>query len=175
MSIVDVDLSAFDDLMQQLGDDAEEAARPAAQAMAQVLYDEMKRNVAALGRVTGNLDRSIYQAFRDKESGPGFAGYRITWNHVKAPHGQLVENGYIQRYKVYVGADGHWHTAVRPEARGTRKPSRNASQAVKDAYFVPLPAPKQVPARSFVRRSTSKFGEAQAAGEATLLRFINGR
>ena len=59
------------DLNAQLDTDAEAmeaAARPSAQAAAQVLYNEVKRNVARLKRHTGNLDRSIYQAFSKDNS-----------------------------------------------------------------------------------------------------------
>lgn len=94
-----VDLSSLDALMEDLGDSAEAAARPAAQAAAQVLYDAVVRNVAQLGRSTGKLSSSIYQVYSEDHSGPGRATYHISWNHRKAPHGHLVEFGYIQRYR----------------------------------------------------------------------------
>jgi hypothetical protein len=92
----------------------------------------------------------------------------VSWNHRKAPHGHLVEFGHVQRYASYVGKDGNWYTAVRPEMRGKPKPKRGASQAAKDAYYVKLPAPRQVPAHAPVRRATSKFEQALGAAAEVL-------
>jgi hypothetical protein len=172
MTLLRVDMAGLNDILDQIGDHAEAAARPAAQAAAQVLYDEVGRNVALLGRKTGNLTSAIYQAFSSANSGPGHATYHVSWNKRKAPHGGLVEFGHIQRYVSYVGSDGNWYTAIRPSMRGKPKPTRNASQAVKDAYYVLLPAPKQVAAQSFVRKATSKFDAAAAAAQEKLLEEI---
>lgn len=172
MSFLRVDLAGANLMLQELGDAAEAAVRPAAQAAAQVLYEEVKANVDALGRVTGNLSRAVYQAYSDQRSGPGFATYAVSWNFTKAPHGGLVEFGHIQRYVSYVGSDGKWYTAVRPSMRGKPKPKRRASQAEKDAYYVTLASPKQIPAKAFVRGAQSKFPQAAAAAEAELLRRI---
>lgn len=68
--------------------------RPAAQAGAQTFYDEVKLNVGRLGRKTGNLDSSIYQVFSKDNSSDKTATYHISWNHIKAPHGHLIENGH---------------------------------------------------------------------------------
>ena len=166
MSFLSVDLGSLNVLMEALGDKADETARPASQAAAQVLYDEVKRNVAALPQKTGNLARAIYQVYSRDNSSPGKATYQVSWNVRKAPHGHLIEFGHIQRYVSYLGSDGNFYTAVRPGMRGKRKPSRNASQSVKDAYYVLLPAPKQVAAKPFVRPAVSKFPEAtDAAGK----------
>lgn len=102
--------------------------RPAAQAGAQVFYDEVKLNVAKIGHKTGNLSSSIYQAFSKDNSDAEHATYHISWNVKKAPHGHLVEYGHIQTRKVYVGSDGNWYTSK-----------------------TPLPAPKHVAARPFLR------------------------
>lgn len=174
MSFLQVDLSSLDALLDQMGDAAEDAARPAAQAAAQVLYDEVQRNIAAIGQKTGKLSRSIYQVYSEGSSGPTSATYHISWNRKKAPHGHLLEFGHIQRYVAYVGSDGNWYTAIRPGKRKTKPPPRSASQAVKDAYYVPLPAPRQVAARAFVRSAASKFPAAMDAAEAVLLKEING-
>lgn len=120
--------------------------RPAAQAGAQVFYDEVRTRVASLGdkpeqaaaeagvRVgTGNLYRSIYQAHSDDKSINGKQAYVISWRtgRVKkdkrdqqvqggltiAPHGHLVEFGHWRKYKVYKRG-GRWYTRVRPEAIG---------------------------------------------------------
>lgn len=92
---LDFDDSAITRTLDSLSDAAEQdLIRPAAQAAAQVFYEQVKRNVAGLGRVTGKLSDSIYQAYRDKESGHGKAVYHVSWNFTKAPHGHLVEYGH---------------------------------------------------------------------------------
>ena len=171
---VSVDLAGLNGLLDQLGDNVDEAVRPAAQAGAQILYDEVKQNVAALGRKTGNLDRSIYQAYSAQNSSKSVATYHVSWNSRKAPHGWLVENGHLQRYRYYKGNDGQIRPMVRPGMDGRARPGRRASQAAKDAYYVTLPTPIQVPAKAFVRRAQAKFEQAYKAAEAELLRRING-
>ena len=66
-----------------------------AAAMAKVIYDEVKLNVQPprLGRVTGNLDASIYRAYSPEKSSLTTKVYRISWNRSKAPHGGLIEFG----------------------------------------------------------------------------------
>lgn len=166
-----VDLGSLNSMLQEMGDAAEGAARPAAQAAAQVLHDEVKRN-AQRNRKSGNLGNAVYQAFSQANSGPGHATYHVSWNSRKAPHGQLVEFGHIQRYVAYVGSDGNWYTAIRPEMRGKPRPRRRASQAEKDAYYVTLPVPRQVAAQPFVRPAASKFPQAAAAAAAKLIEEI---
>jgi hypothetical protein len=174
--VIGVDTSGLDSLIDQLDAGAEEAARPAAQAGAQVLYDEVKKNVAAIGKKTGNLDRSIYQAFSASNSGPGKAVYQVSWNHKKAPHGWLVENGYLQRYEMAVDDSGKFlGPRVRPGMEGKPRPRRRSSQAQKDAYWVTLPTPIQVPAKAFVRRAQSAFDRAYAAAAAELLRRLESQ
>jgi HK97 gp10 family phage protein len=171
-----VDLEGLDALLQELGDEADNAARPAAQAAAQVLYDEVKRNVAAIPEKTGNLARSIYQVYSEDHSGPTSATYHISWNTRKAPHGHLVEFGHIQRYASYIGKDGQWHTAIRPGMRDKPKPKRRASQAEKDAYYVTLPAPKQIAGRAFLRNAfTAKKDAATKAAEKVLVDALSRR
>lgn len=173
---ISVDTASLNSLLDGLVGDVEEAVRPAAQAAAEVLYQEVKRNVATLGKVTGNLDRSIYQVYSQDNSGPARATYQVSWNQNKAPHGGLVEFGYIQRYATYLGKNGNFYTAVRPEARGKPKPRRRASQAEKDAYYVPRAGgPVQIAARSFVRKAADKFPQALNAAEAELLKRINSK
>lgn len=151
----------------------ESAARPAAQAAAQVLYDEVGRNVGKIGKKTGNLASAIYQAFSADHSGNGFATYHVSWNAKKAPHGGLVEFGHLQRYRYYQGADGKVRPMVRPGMEGKPRPGRRASQAVKDAYYVPLPTPRQVAAKPFVRPAASKFDVAIEAAKAELYKRID--
>lgn len=167
-----VDLSSLDEMLNEMGDAAEGAARIGAQAAAQVLYDEIKRNVSAIPRKTGNLERSIYQVYSLSNSGQGRATYHVSWNVRKAPHGHLVEFGYIQRYVSYIGKDGNWYTAKRASARGMPKPKRRASQAAKDAYYLPLANPRHVGAQGFVRRAVSKFPQAAEAAANALMRAI---
>ena len=172
MSMLSVDMASVYAMLDDMGDRAGAAARPAAQAASQVLYDEVKRNVAAIPHKTGKLASSIYQVYSQANSGEGRATYHISWNHRKAPHGHLVEFGHVQRYVSYVGSDGNWYTAKRPGTAGMRKPGRGASQAVKDAYYLPLATPRQVRAEAFVRRAQVKFPQAEAAAADVLFREI---
>lgn len=148
----------------------EESARPAAQAGAQVLYDQVLTNVNAIKRHTGNLARSIYQVYSDKNKDPKVAIYAISWNNSKAPHGWLVENGYLQRYEVVRLPNGRFATVVRPEMRGKKRPRGDAPVAQKLAYYMPRKGgPVQVPARSFLRRAfASKSAQAQKVMEDRL-------
>lgn len=117
-----------------------EAARPAAQAGAQVIYEEVRRNVVRIKRKTGNLAASIYQAYSTDNSRPGGAQtYHVSWNAKKAPHGHLVEFGHLQRYEVI----------YEPE---TRRLWTDKSK--------PLAAPRQVAARPFIRPALAAKGAA---------------
>lgn len=170
---ITADTSALGDFLDALGEEAEAAIRPAAQAITQVLYDQVKLNVSMLGRVTGNLAGSIYQAYSPEHSEDGKrAEYHVSWNHKKAPHGHLVEYGYIQRYRYYQDNQGNVRPMVRPGMEGQKRPSRRASDAAKAAYYVTLDTPKQVPGKAFVRNAASKMGEALLAGEKVLLERI---
>ena len=148
----------------------EESVRPAAQAGSQVLYDQVLTNVNVIKRHTGNLARSIYQVYSDKNKDPKVAIYAISWNNSKAPHGWLVENGYLQRYEVVRLANGRFATVVRPEMRGKKRPRSDAPVEQKLAYFMPRKGgPVQVPARSFLRRAfASKSAQAQKVMEDRL-------
>lgn len=151
-SLIRVDLDDMNASIGAMEEDVERAARPTAQAGAEVLYRAVLRNVRALGRVTGNLESSVYQAFVAKESGAGFAKYDISWNHRKAPHGHLLENGFIQKFKVYLGKDGRWYTNKK----------------------APLPTPVQRPAKAFVRSAAASIPEAEAAMEAKFFELVGG-
>ena len=140
----------FKHMLDTLAADIEAAVRPAAQAGAQVLYDAVKLKVSGMGRVTGNLDKSIYQAFSKDLSGPGAATYHVSWNYRKAPHGHLLEYGHVQRYAVYF-KNGRWYTNKKK----------------------PLAQPRQVAARPFIRPAVAKFPEAVAAMETELVRYLN--
>jgi hypothetical protein len=153
-----LNLADLENFVSQSKEKIHAAVRPAAQAGAQVLYEAVRSN-AGRNKKTGNLERSIYQAYSKANSSELRATYHVSWNHIKAPHGRLLEWGHVQRYKVYVGSDGNWYTAVRKAMQGTPKPSRRASQAVKDAYYVVLPTPKYVPAIPLVRAAVVSHGE----------------
>lgn len=150
---VTVDEAAIDHLFNGLNENLDRAVRPAAQAGAQVLYEAVKLNVARVGKITGNLATSIFQAYSDHSSSPGVAVYAISWNSKKAPHGRLVEFGHIQKFKVYLGKDGKWYTN-------------------KDA---PLSAPVQVGAKPFIRPAMAQFGKAADAMERELLNRVARR
>jgi hypothetical protein len=146
-----VDLSAFNQMLAGIEEDIAHALRPAVQAGAEVIYRAVLRNVDSIGVKTGRLRSSIYQAFSERDSKAVEGGYSrvtydVSWNPKKAPHGHLVEYGYIQKFKVYLGKDGKWYTNKK----------------------APLASPKQVPARSFMRRATSS---SEAAADAVVEKF----
>jgi HK97 gp10 family phage protein len=173
VSLLKVDLSSLNAMFDRLGADVEASARPAAQAAAQVIYDEVKRNVSALGQKSGNLKRSIYQVYSRKHSGPGLATYHISYNAQIAPHGHLLEFGYIQRYRMYQSNDGKIRPMVQPGMEGRRKPGRRASRAEKNAYYVLRATPLQVAAHPFLRSAMSRAPQALAAAEQVFLKAIN--
>lgn len=108
------------------------AVRPAAQAGAQVLYDEVKLNVGRIKKKTGNLGASIYQVFSQDNSSEVRSTYHISWNARKAPHGHLVEYGHLMTRKAYIGSDGKWYTSkvkIDPKLVGARPFLRPAFDA----------------------------------------------
>lgn len=148
-----VDIRGIELTMDALVGDAAAAARPAAQAGAQVLYEQVKANVAGIRRKTGNLAASIYQAYNDKRSTAGGAqSYTVSWNTRKAPHALLVEYGHLQRYEV------------------TRDPKTGRFITHRDR---PLAAPIQIPAKPFLRPAISAMPRAEAAMRAEFLRRLN--
>lgn len=169
---MNADLSGVASMMDALVDDVEEAVRPSAQASAQVFYDEAKRNVDALGKKTGNLSASIYQKFVDEQSGRLKSVYRVSWNARKAPHGGLVEHGYLRRYKYYKDEAGNIRPMVRPGMEGKPRPTRHASRAEKDAYYVTLSAPIQVAGKKFMARAYDKLDKAVEAATNELFKRI---
>lgn len=164
---VDLDASGLFARLDDYGTAAAEGVRPAAQAGTQVLYERVKLNVAALGRYTGNLDRSIYQAYSKSSSIDGQrATYHVSWNARKAPHGHLVEWGYLQRYRYRPDGMG---PMVRPGMDGRPRPGRRATREQKDAYYVTLPTPRIVPAKAFIRSAAAAYEAAYAAAEEKFL------
>jgi hypothetical protein len=153
-----LNLSDLDGFIGKSKEKIQSAIRPAAQAGAQVIYDAVKSN-AGRSKKTGNLERSIYQKFSDSNSSEMSAIYHVSWNHRTAPHGRLLEWGHVQRYKVYIGSDGNWYTAVKKAMQGSPKPRANAPQAVKDLYYVPLDSPRYVPGIPLVRAAVVSHGD----------------
>ena len=171
-----LDTGALNNLLAGIGDDIKDAVRPAAQAAAQVIYDQAKANVAKIRVNTGNLSSAIYQAFKTNTGTDTRAAYDISWNPKKAPHAGLVEYGHIQRYASYVGKDGKWYTMVRPKMRGKRAPSRKAKMETKDAYYVLRKGgPVQVAAQPFMRLASSAFPAAREAAAKKILEVIRER
>lgn len=146
---ISVDLAGMDMAIDGIAVDAETAARPAAQAMAQVFYEEVQRNVGRIKRKTGNLASSIYQAYSADNSRQGHATYHVSWNARKAPHGHLVEFGHLQRYEI------------------SYDPKTRRFITHKDR---PLAKPKQLAARPFIRPALAKTEAAAAAGRAEFLK-----
>lgn len=116
MSIKFDDAGALSGL-DRLGELAGKSVRPAAQAGAEILYEEVRRlcpvsaeahyfyggaaKAAPPGQKKklaylfqpGNLRDSIYQVFSKDNSGADKATYHVSWNHLKAPYGYMVELG----------------------------------------------------------------------------------
>ncbi len=102
------------DKVNKLGAGAVEAARPAAQAGAQVFYDAARANAPRSRKghwfygtsykvsgkrywfEAGSLQRAIYQAYSaDNSNNQGLATYHVSWNAKKAPYGYMVEFGTV--------------------------------------------------------------------------------
>ena len=128
----------------------EAAIRPAAQAGAQVLVDAVQSNLSRIGQKTGNLAGSIYQVYSRDNSDKYKVTYHISWNTKKAPHGHLLEFGYMQRWRVVMLPDGTFFTDKKH----------------------PLASPKQIAARPFVRPAASKLPLAVAAAQAKLAEVL---
>ena len=117
---------------------AQVAVRPAAQAGAQFFYERVRANVAAIGRVTGNLQRAVYQVYSKDNSTDGQrATYHVSWNFRTAPHGFLVEYGHVQTRVTFLDDDGNWVTTKTPlktprrvGARPFLRPAYDSAQAV---------------------------------------------
>ncbi|AZS80671.1 HK97 gp10 family phage protein [Achromobacter spanius] len=85
----------------------EEAVRPAAHAMAVVLYDEMRARVPFH---MGKLQGAIYRWFDEAESDADRKTYQVGVNKSKAPHWWLVEHGHWRRHAVLRLPDGSYVT-----------------------------------------------------------------
>ena len=172
---VEFDLSSFERKLDHFQVVLRGSVRPAAQAGAQVFYDEMKLRALTVGK-SRQLQASIYQKFvvesRDDALGLS-ATYHISWRKQKArvsikgqanpdaglPYttmGYWIEHGYVHRYMAVEARSGPFKgqmvTLVRPEMRGKPKPKWSDSRAIKDAYWMPRPGgPLPVPPKPFLR------------------------
>lgn len=156
---VRADFSAALAALDQIETRAKAAARPAAQAGAQLLYEEAKArapvaaaaHVLKSGRVIppGALKASIYQVYSKSNSSEadGRATYHVSYNAKKAPHGALVEFGHVQTRVAYLGKDGRWYTSK-----------------------APLAAPRHVAARPYLRPAYDAVH--QRALEVAKARFV---
>ena len=116
--------------LRDIFEKGEQAVRPAAQAGAQVFYDEVVMRAPVsdaphffYGKASkdgtrtiypfqpGDLKRSVYQVFSKDNSTQSKATYHIAWNHQEVPYGFMVEFGHIQTRKAYLGSDGFWYTS----------------------------------------------------------------
>lgn len=120
----------------------EHALRSSARAGALVLYEEIKLRADSFKEPSGKIQRAIYHWFDDKRSTPTRKTYMVGVNKRKAPHWHNVEYG-------------HWRINVvyRDEATGKLIPTRAR-----------LPAPKWVPAYSYLRSAwDARRGDALRA------------
>ena len=143
------------------------AIRPAAQAGAQVLYEEAKARVqisdeahifagtqyAKTGQTytfqPGSLRKAIYQVYSKDSSTQERAVYHVAWNHDNksansVPYGFMVEFGYMMTRKRYIGKNGKWYTSKEK-----------------------LPSPKRVPARPFLGPANDARGQYAVEAAAT--------
>lgn len=104
---IKVNTSELRQYLQGLGTAAEEAAQPAAAAMALVYY-EAARSFAPVSKKShyfkgknqrygpfapGNLRDSIYRVYSVDNSRKGVATYHVSYNATKAPYAAMVEFG----------------------------------------------------------------------------------
>ncbi|WP_420909880.1 HK97 gp10 family phage protein [Achromobacter denitrificans] len=85
----------------------QEAVRPAAHAMAVVLYDEFKARVPVR---MGVLQAAIYRWFDEAASDTDTKTYMVGVNKRKAPHWWLVEHGHWRRYAIAYTPKKGWVT-----------------------------------------------------------------
>ncbi|MFS2007970.1 hypothetical protein ACEN9F_30620 [Duganella sp. CT11-25] len=135
-----VDLSQLVTLRQDIRDFGvavkEEVAMSGVAAGAKVLYDHArmlapvseeahifygrnsKRTGVTYTFLPGNLRASIYRVYSPEKSGDDRKEYRISWNHIKAPYGHMVEFGTVNApAHSFLGAS----LSVLPQAYQTAK------------------------------------------------------
>lgn len=140
---IDVDTNGISQAIRALEEGVQEAVRPVAYAGARVIYERVLMNVAGIPVLTGNFSRSIYHAFSPEKSKDGVSAfYHVSWNHKVAPHGRLVEWGYVKRYQSYIDQRGEWVTDKKRPRKG---------------------GPLHVPGHAPIRRAQSAFPDAVEA------------
>ena len=187
---MNLDTTGLNSFLNELGDAVSESVRPAAQAGAQVFYDEVQRNVAKLGSKSGNLQKAIYQYFVKETSGDLNATYHVSWRKGRgfmdvdgkkvkldaAPHGHLVEFGHKMPYRVvFDKRRNRFITLIRPEMIGKPKPNER-NKAAMDAYYMPWPdgRPRETKPKPFLRPAYyAKQDEAYKAAADKLQQFIS--
>lgn len=170
-----MDTTSLNRFLDELGESVDKAVRPAAQAGAQVLYDQVRSNVARMTK-SGQLLAAIYQVYSKDRSSDLKAIYHIGVNNLKAGWWHNVEFGHLQRYAAYQDEQGRVRLRVRPEMIGKPKPSRGGgkkSRARLDAYYVPLAQPVHVAAKPFLRSAVSRASDALVAAENVLFEHIS--
>jgi HK97 gp10 family phage protein len=124
-------------------DKLREAARPAAQAGAQVIYDAARINAPTSNEshffyirgkkygpfAPGTLRDSIYQVHSKSESTDAKAVYQVSWNYKKAPYAFMVELGTSRSPA---------HSFL---GKALREKKTAALQAIKDTYVAEVGKP----------------------------------
>ncbi len=152
---VDFDLGPLLSKINSLETTIKESIRPAAKAGAQTFYEEVQARALSVGGF--GLQAAVYQKFV-VNSATGASGdsatYHVSWRKQRAktnikgvksadaglPYstiGVWIEFGRWQRYMAVTDKNGDWVTVARPEMVGKPKPKQGASQAEKDAYWMP--------------------------------------
>lgn len=108
---IKMDTSGFAESIRNKAAEIKAATRPAAQAGAQIIYDQARLNVPVSSKAhyfygssykkngkkylfsPGTLRNSIYQVFSKSNSDENKSTYHVSWNHTKAPYGFMVEFG----------------------------------------------------------------------------------
>lgn len=146
---IEFDSNIKEKLEKFAGDVVNEALRPAAYAAVTVLYDEMRIRVP-VGE--GLLKSAIYR-WREKDDIGEQAIFYAGVNKRKAPHWWWIEHGHFQ-----------YHTVVRLE-NGDFITLKNK----------PLPQPKYVPAKPYIRPTAdAKIGAAMDEAMKVLKQRLNG-
>ena len=128
-----IDLNQFREAMKEHSEQITEATRPAAQAGAQVIYDQARANIhnsdaahffySRRGKngkagqkylfYPGDLKKSIYQVYAKRKSTDTVATYEISYNVQKAPYAHMVEYGTVTEFgTIRMPANPFLHNAL---------------------------------------------------------------
>lgn len=168
---VSLDNKSVEALFAKLSDPAarESLASRIAIRGAKIVRDEAKQRVpvgiaearalAQLGVRTGGsknpgrLKASIYARKSDARSTTQQIVYSVTWNSKLAPHGHLVEYGYVQRYRVY------FNRKLKRWVTDKRKPGRLVRVGARPFLGPAYAARKQVIIKAMLARAEGAFQE----------------